>query len=82
VLGYVISLSLTGNFKNFKLIAIPIVLENKKFPYIDTKESMLCLDQTRQCYFMIDEADLNHCKTTTSGLYVCKQSHVLISRNS
>jgi len=31
---------------------------------------------------MIDEADLNHCKTATSGSYVCKQSHALMSRNS
>jgi len=44
VLGCVISLSLTGNFKIFKLIAIPVALENKKFLYIDTRESMLCLD--------------------------------------
>ena len=59
----------------FKLTAISTVLENKKFLYIDREESILCLDQTRLYYFIIDEAELYHCKTTTTVPYVSTQSH-------
>jgi hypothetical protein len=49
-----------------KLIAVSIDLGNKEFLYIDTEESILCLDQTRQYYLMIDKVELYHCKTTTT----------------
>jgi len=33
-------------------------LENKKFLYTATEESILCIDQARQYCLMIDEAEL------------------------
>ena len=56
-------------------------MENKKFVYVDTEESKLRLDQIRQYYIMTDEAELYHCKTTTTGLYVCTQCHAAMSSN-
>jgi hypothetical protein len=60
------------------LIAISIALGNKEFLYIDTEESILCLDRTRLYYLMIDEAELYHCKTTTTGSYVPTQSNAVM----
>ena len=60
------------------MIVISIALENKEFLYIDTEESILCLDQPRQYYLLIDEAELYHCKTKTTGSYVCTQSHAVM----
>ena len=62
----------------FKTIAITIALENKKFLYIDGEESILCLDQVRQYYCMIEEAELYHCKTTMTQSYVCTQYHAVM----
>jgi hypothetical protein len=56
----------TVTFGVIKLIGISINLGSKEFLYIDTEESILCLDQTRQYYLMIDKAELYHCKTTTT----------------
>jgi len=64
-----------------KLIFVSIALENKEFMYIDTEESILYLDKYRQHYLVIEEAELCHCKTTTTGSYVCTQSHAVMSRN-
>jgi len=49
VLTYVITLPVGSreNLGGFKLIAISIVLEKKKFLYIEREESILCFDQTR-----------------------------------
>jgi len=73
VLTNVIALSLVsrGPSEGLKLIPMSSALENKKLLYIDIEESILCLDETMQYYFMIDEAELCHCKTTTTGSYVC-----------
>jgi len=49
-----------GNSEVLKLIPISSALENKKFLNIGTEESILCLDQTREYYFMRDEAKLYH----------------------
>jgi hypothetical protein len=56
------------------LIAISIALEKKEFLYIDAEESTLSLDQIRQYYLLIEEAELYQCKTTTTGPHVCTQS--------
>jgi len=55
-----------------------IVSENKEFLYIDTEQSILCLDQTRLYYLMIDEAEFYHCKTTKTIPYVSTQSHAVM----
>jgi len=41
----------------------------------------MCFDQIRLYYMMMEEAELYHCKTTTTGSYVCTQSRAVISRN-
>jgi len=65
----------------FTLIAISTSLENNEFLYIDREESILCLDQTRQYYLMVDEAEFCHCKTTTTGSHICTQSHAAMCSN-
>ena len=68
VLTYVITLPVVSGktFGVIKLIAISIALENMEFLYIEREESILCLDQNRLYYLMIDEAEMYHCKTTTT----------------
>jgi hypothetical protein len=84
ILGYVITLPLIsrGTFKIFKMIPIPAPMEQNKFLYIDTDESILCLDQTRQCYFMITNDELEGCKILNPNSYTCKQNHPLMSSHS
>ena len=81
ILGYVVELPLVnrGNFKILKMTPIPVALDLNKFLYIDTAESMLCLDQARQYYLMLTEDELRQCKTKDSNSYVCKQKHPLMS---
>jgi hypothetical protein len=67
LLTYVITSEGKGMSEVFKLIVIAIASENQEFLYIEPEESILCLDQTRQYYFVIDEAELYHCRTTTTG---------------
>ena len=43
-----------------------------------TQENQYCLDQTRQYYFMIDEAELNHSKTTANRIVCLYKSDVLV----
>ncbi|KDR06842.1 hypothetical protein L798_03894, partial [Zootermopsis nevadensis] len=80
-LGYVITLPLInrGTFKVFRMIPIPIPLGKNKFAYIDTDESNLCLDQTRQYYFGINDKEFNECKNVDSNTRICKQKHPLLS---
>jgi hypothetical protein len=80
ILGYVITLPLIGRgvFKVYKMIPVPIALGNQKFAYVETSESDLCVDQTRQCYFEIDE-ELNKCKVIDSQARICKQKRPLLS---
>jgi hypothetical protein len=70
VLGYVITLALInrGTFKAYRMIPIPIALGNGKFTYVNTDEKNLCIDQTRQYYFGISNAEI-----------ICKQQHPLLS---
>lgn len=84
ILGYVITLHLVsiGTFKILTMIPIPVVVENNKFVYINTDESILGLDQTRQYYFMLSEEELRNCKTTVAGSFICKQNHPLMSSHA
>jgi hypothetical protein len=81
ILGYVITLPLIGRgvFKAYKMIPVPISLGNHKFAYVETGESDLCVDQTRQYYFEIDEEELNKCKIIDSQAKICKQTRPLLS---
>jgi hypothetical protein len=81
VLGYIISLPLInrGTFEIYKMIPIPISLGNNKFVYINTDESILCLDQTRQYYFEMKTEELINCKNLDSRTYICKQKQPLLS---
>ena len=60
------------------MIAIPIALENKEFLYIDTEQSILCLDETREYCLLVEKAEFYNCKTTSKGPYVCRQSDAVI----
>lgn len=84
ILGYVITLPLinTGTFKIYRMIPVPIPLGNNKFAYINTKESYLCIDQTRQYYFEIGDKELNDCKMIDSQKRLCKQKQPLLSSHS
>jgi hypothetical protein len=58
---------------------IPIPLGNNKFMYINTDESILCLDQTRKYYFKMNAEELDNCKHLDARTYICKQKHPLLS---
>jgi hypothetical protein len=60
ILGYVVELPLVnrGNFRILKMIPIPVTLKPNTFLYIETVESILCLDQARQFYLMLTEDEL------------------------
>jgi hypothetical protein len=81
VLGYVITLPLInrGTFKAYKMIHIPISLGSSKFAYVNTEESNLCIDETRQYYFGISDAEFDSCKNVNSQTKICKQKHPLLS---
>lgn len=61
------------------MIPIPIALGQGKFLYINTEESILCLDQARQYYFTTNEIDLKLCKVINTETYICRQRHPLLS---
>jgi hypothetical protein len=81
VLGYVISLPLIsrGVFREYKMIPIPISLGNNKFAYVRTEEPNLCVDDTRQYYFGMSDAESNNCKDMDDQVKICKQLHPLLS---
>jgi hypothetical protein len=83
ILGYVISLPLITRsmFKTYRMIPVPIPVGNKRFAYIHTEASYLCIDQTRQYYFEISE-EIKDCKTIDSQGRICKQKHPLLSSHS
>jgi hypothetical protein len=58
---------------------IPVALGSKRFLYIDTAESILCLDQAKQYYFMLTEQEFGLCKTMDFSSYICKKKHPLMS---
>jgi hypothetical protein len=80
ILGYVITLPLIGRgvFKAYKMIPVPIALGNHKFAYVETGESDLYVDQTRQYYFENDEGKLNKCEVIDSQARICKQKRPLL----
>jgi hypothetical protein len=81
VLGHVITLPLIGRgmFKAYKMIPIPMFLENGKFAYINTQESNLCFEQTSQYYFGISNTEFENCKKVDNQTKICTQKHPLLS---
>ena len=60
------------------MIVISIALGNKEFLYIGREESILCVDETRLYYLMVDGVELYLCKTTTTVPYVCTQNYAVM----
>jgi hypothetical protein len=81
ILGYVILLPLInrGNFNIYRLIPIPVPLDQTKFLYIDTGKSFLWVDQARQYYFMTDKEWMDSWKILNAMQYVCKQDQPFLS---
>ena len=81
ILGFVILLPLVnqGNFKIYKLIPIPVPLDQTKFLYVDTGKSFLWIDQARQYYLLTDKGWKDSCKGLNNMQFVCKQIQPLLS---
>jgi len=68
-LGYVITVPLVHKktFTVLRMIPIPVPLNRDYFPYIDVRDSVLCLDRARQYYFSMTEDELPKCKLAEPG---------------
>ena len=74
MLGYVIvSFSKQGNLWYLRIIPLHIDLEQGNFIYINTDNAVLCFDGARQYYILMDEAELEVCKTVSKGSQVCNK---------
>ena len=83
-LGYVISVPLVHkkSFTMLRMLPIPVPVDPEHFLYIDTRDSVLCLDQTKQYYFTMTEDELPKCKSAESDHYVCTHQRTLLSTSS
>jgi hypothetical protein len=81
VLVYVVHVPLVNRdqFDIYKLIPIPLPLNQVRFLYLDTGNSFLWIDKAREFYFMTDRYWLNTCKELGVRLYVCNQDQPLLS---
>ncbi|PNF24653.1 hypothetical protein B7P43_G18128, partial [Cryptotermes secundus] len=81
LLGYVITLPLLNKnvFKALKLIPLPIAKDKFKFVYIETENSILYVDETRQYYFTTSREELDKCKLMKARSFVCKQNQPLLN---
>jgi hypothetical protein len=81
ILGYIISLPLVnrGTFKAFRLIPLPIGIEQNKVVYTEPNEDILYVDQTRQYYFSTSREELRRCKRAQPNSYICKQNRPLLN---
>jgi hypothetical protein len=84
ILGYVVSLPLVskGSFDILRVIPILIMVKQNHSVYIDVDKSVLCLDKARQYYFMLEDRELELCKTTDRNTYICKQVKPLFSSHA
>ena len=80
-LGYVISVPLVHKrtFTVLRMIPIPVPVNREHFLYIDVRDSVLCLDRTRQYYFTMTEDELPKCKLAEPGHYLCTHQRTLLS---
>jgi hypothetical protein len=74
VSGYAIELPLVNKvtYDVLRIIPLHIALEQGNFIYINTDKAILCFDTAGQYYILIDEAELEVCKTVSKGSHVCK----------
>ena len=79
-LGYVISVPLVHKrtFTMLRMIPIPVPVDQEHFLYIDMRESLLCLDQTKQYYFTMTDDELSRCKWAEPGRYVRTPAHAAV----
>ena len=62
-----------------RMIPIPVPVDQEHFLYIDMRESLLCLDQTKKYYFTMADYLISRCKWAESGRYLCTQQRTLLS---
>jgi hypothetical protein len=81
ILSYIISLPLInrGIFRTFRLIPLPVEVENNRFVYIEPSTRVLYIDQTRQYYFLTSREELRFCKIAQTNFHLCKQSQPLLN---
>jgi hypothetical protein len=58
-----------GTYDILRIIPVHIALEKENFVYINTDNAVLGFDRARQYYILIDETELEVCKT------VCKHTN-------
>jgi len=80
-LGYMISVPLVHkrSFTMRRMIPIPVPVDQEHFLYIDMRDSVLCLDQTKQYYFTMTNDELSKCKLAGPGRYMCTHQRTLSS---
>ena len=83
-LGYVISVPLVHKrtFTMLRMFPIPVRVDPEHFLYIDTRDPVLCLDQTKQYYFTMTEDESPKCKLAESDHYVCTHQRTLLSTST
>ena len=83
-LAYVISVPLINKkvFTMWRMVPIPLPVNHDHFVYIDVRDSVLCLDQTKQFYFTMQDSELTHCKPTELDKFVCTHQRTLLSTSA
>jgi len=79
-LGHVISVPLVNKrtFTVWRMIPIPVPVDQDHFLYIDVRDSELCLGQTKQYYFARQEDELAKCKLAEPGRYLCTHQRTVL----
>jgi hypothetical protein len=80
-LGYVISVPLVikKSFTIWKMVPLPLPVDQDHFVYIDVREAVVCVDQAKQYYFSMREEELSTCKLGEPRHYVCIHQRTLLA---
>ena len=80
-LGCVITVPLVHKktFAVLRMIPIPVPVNREHFLCVDVRDSVLCLDRAKQCYFTMTEDELPKCKLAEPGHYMCTQQRTPLS---
>ena len=80
-LGYMILVPLVHKrtFTMLRMIPIPVLVDQEHFLYIDVRESVLCLAQTKQYHVPMTDDELSRCKWAEPGRYMCTHQRTLLS---